>query len=64
MGRTHIGVVCGELSAVAGIPSLQQGKCVRRKERQKKCDEITSIPIPCPPAWLMRGHIQKFRSEI
>jgi len=55
VGRTHVGEVCGELSPVRGICTLEQGKSMRTllPERQGAAettsDELTTTPIPHPP---------------
>jgi len=66
MGRTYVGEVCGELSPVRGTFMLEQGRSVRRLSPEgqgaRKCDELTTTPIPCPPAPL-RGRRERNGSE-
>jgi len=56
MGRTHVGEVCGELSPVRGTFMLEQGQSVRSLHPEEEgaaettCDELTTAPIPRPPA--------------
>jgi len=61
VGRTHFGEVCGELSPVRGTSTLGQGKSVRSPPPEEEGvaettrGELTTDPIPCPPALLGRG---------
>jgi len=60
IGRTQVGEVCGELSPVRGNFTLEQGKSVRsplpegQGAAEAMCDELTIIPVACPPAPLRR----------
>jgi len=61
IGRTHAGEVCGALSPVRGTSTLGQGKSVRSPPPEEEGvaettrGELTTDPIPCPPAPLGRG---------
>jgi len=56
VGRTHVGEVCGELSSMRGTFTLEQRKSVRSLPHEGQgaaettCDELTTTPIPRPPA--------------
>ena len=69
VGRTHVGEVCGELCPLTGTFTLELGKSVRSPPPEEEgaaetaCDELTIIPIPCPPAPL-GGRKQRNRSEV
>jgi len=48
MGRTHIGEVCGELSAVRGGKSVRSLPSEEEGAAETMCDELTTTPIPRP----------------
>jgi len=56
MGQIHIGEVCGELSPMRGTFTLEQRKSVRSLPCEEEgaaetmSDELTTTPIPHPPA--------------
>jgi len=64
VGRTHRGEVCGELSPMRGTSSWSRGS-VRslppegQGVAETTCDELTTTPIPCPPAPLGAGKGEK-----
>jgi len=45
-------------------PTLEQGRSVRRKERQRMCDELTTASTSHPPAQLGGEEVAKIRSEV
>jgi len=61
VGRTHVGVVCGEVSPMRGTSMLEQEKSVRslppegQRAAETTCDELTITLIPHPSAPLGGG---------
>ncbi|KAK4807108.1 hypothetical protein QYF61_018449 [Mycteria americana] len=54
MGRTHVGEVHGELSPMGGSPPPEEEGAA-----ETMCDELTTTPIPHPPAPPLRGEEAK-----
>jgi len=40
-------------------PMLEQHNRARRKKQQTTCDELTAVPIPCPPCVTQREEVEK-----
>ena len=66
VGRTHVGEVCGGLSAMGGTPRWSRGGVrspppEEEEAAETRCDELTTTPIPLR-CW--RGGGREFRSEV
>jgi len=42
---------------------LEQGQRVKRKGRQRTCDELTTASIPCPPVPLRGNEVENLGAE-